>query len=67
MSLSEALSVLSTVFSGIINIFNNTILFESSLSVYIVGAFVASCLMGVIFDIQSSDSSKPKRKEKTEE
>ena len=66
MTLSDALSVLSTVFSGIINIFNNTILFESSLSVYIVGAFVASCMMNLIFDIQSS-GSKPKGKGKSEE
>lgn len=61
MTLSDALAVLSTVFSGIINIFNNTILFESSLSVYIVGAFVASCMMKLIFDIESS-GSKPKEK-----
>lgn len=62
MTLSDALAVLSTVFSGIINIFNNTMLFDSSLSVYIVAAFVASCMMNAIFDVESSKSSKPKEK-----
>lgn len=62
MTLSDALAVLSTVFSGIINIFNNTMLFDSSLSVYIVAAFVASCMMNAIFDIENSKSSKSKEK-----
>lgn len=62
MTLTEALAVLSTVFSGLINIFNNTMLFDSSLSVYIVVAFVVSCYMDLIFDIKNSKSTKPKEK-----
>lgn len=44
------------MFGSILNVLNNVRLFGVSLSIFIIGAFIASVVMSVLFDIGNSDS-----------
>lgn len=55
MALSEGLSVISTVISGIVNVFMSISLFGIPIGVFFIGAFVVSLIVSTVFSVDSPD------------